>query len=302
MNSARCARLQRQTQSGNDFSRAGAPRAPRLRSHCATGFGGIAAPRPARALRLLIERSEHEPTADWGELGCLLRVILPEVAAGLDTPAQAQRWWWLIELAPAPARLAALLWPMRRYLAGPGAAVELTPGALSELLDERLKLPARQRQHLCALLLPPRPAGSAPAGLPALPGSAKTETPEEPDPLRSDAAVRRLLAQQPLELLEQKLQLQGLEALLRGEVERGDTFLRLRDRLRAEHARNPPLSIAALAVSGKDLLAELGLKPGPQLGALLGRLLEAVLTEPQRNDRATLLELARQLSPEPPPG
>lgn len=259
----------------------------------------IAAPRPARALRLLIERSDHEPAADWGELGCLLQVILPEVAAGLDTPARAQLWWWLTELAPAPARLGALLWPMRRYLAGAGEVVQLTPGALSELLDERLKLPARQRQHLCALLLSPhpdrpaRPAGES-ASAAAPPQDKKDGKRDDQDPLRSDAAVRRLLAQQPVELLDQQLHLHGLEALLSGEVGRGDTCFRLRDRVRAEHALNPPLSIGALAVSGKDLIAELGVRPGPQLGVLLGRLLEAVLEVPQRNDRATLLDFARR--------
>lgn len=251
----------------------------------------LAAPRPARALRLLCERSDHEPAADWGEHGSLLKVILPEVAAMLDMPSQAMQWWWLVELAPPSARLAALLWPLRRYLSGPGALVAKTPGALTELLDERLKLPGRQRQNLCALLLPD-PADAAPrAG--AVPRHS-AETDAAADPLFSNVAVRRLLAQTPFELLEQKLQLQGLAALLAGELDRGDIHFRLRDRLHTEHAREPPLSTAELAVTGKDLIVELGLRPGPQIGILLGRLLDSVLEDPERNERATLLQLARQ--------
>jgi tRNA nucleotidyltransferase (CCA-adding enzyme) len=248
----------------------------------------LAAPHPARGLRLLIERSEEEPQGDWGELGCLLQVILPEVAVMLARPEQAQLWWWLVELAPPPARLAALLWPLRDWLTGAGAQVAKVPAALPELLDERLKLPTRQRQHLCALLLPlratPLPAGLSADG--ALPPAAE-------DPLRSAVAVRRLLARHPFELLDELLTLLGLESLLSGRPGRGDAALRLRDRLHAERARHPPLSLGELAISGKELLAELGLAPGRQVGVILAALLEAVLEDPGRNQRPTLLALAR---------
>lgn len=52
-----------------------------------------------------------------------------------------------------------------------------------------------------------------------------------------------------------------------------------------------PLSLGDLAVSGDDLKAA-GLPAGPELGATLRRLLDAVLEDPGQNTRERLLELA----------
>lgn len=49
-----------------------------------------------------------------------------------------------------------------------------------------------------------------------------------------------------------------------------------------------------LAIDGHDLQRELGMEPGPEVGALLDRLTELVLDEPALNERSTLLDLARQ--------
>jgi tRNA nucleotidyltransferase/poly(A) polymerase len=54
------------------------------------------------------------------------------------------------------------------------------------------------------------------------------------------------------------------------------------------------LSVRELAVDGHDLMRELHLAPGPEVGRILERLLEAVLDDPSRNDRPTLLRLARE--------
>jgi tRNA nucleotidyltransferase (CCA-adding enzyme) len=56
--------------------------------------------------------------------------------------------------------------------------------------------------------------------------------------------------------------------------------------------RREATSRAELAVTGDDLLAD-GFAAGPELGKLLGRLLDAVLENPTLNSRDTLLELAR---------
>ena len=48
-----------------------------------------------------------------------------------------------------------------------------------------------------------------------------------------------------------------------------------------------------LAVDGRDLMAELGVAPGPGLGRILDELLERVMADPELNDRPTLLLLAQ---------
>lgn len=52
-----------------------------------------------------------------------------------------------------------------------------------------------------------------------------------------------------------------------------------------------PTSVAGLKVGGRDLIAR-GWSPGPAVGSVLRRLLEAVWEDPRRNDPAALLKLA----------
>ena len=51
-------------------------------------------------------------------------------------------------------------------------------------------------------------------------------------------------------------------------------------------------SLKDLAVNGKDLVA-LGINPGPGLGKVLGKLLDLVIEDPSRNEKETLLKLAK---------
>ena len=52
------------------------------------------------------------------------------------------------------------------------------------------------------------------------------------------------------------------------------------------------LTVKDLAVTGKDLIAQ-GMKPGREIGEMLTYLLECVLEEPEKNERDTLLALAK---------
>ena len=56
----------------------------------------------------------------------------------------------------------------------------------------------------------------------------------------------------------------------------------------AIRAANPPLALRDLAVKGEDLIAA-GVRPGPDVGEALARLLEEVLEDPARNTKEYLL-------------
>lgn len=57
-----------------------------------------------------------------------------------------------------------------------------------------------------------------------------------------------------------------------------------------------PMSTRELAVAGRDLVA-LGWQPGPDIGKVLSRLLEAVWEDPASNERSRLLEMAGRMDP-----
>ena len=69
----------------------------------------------------------------------------------------------------------------------------------------------------------------------------------------------------------------------------------LRTRVAAELEAGPILDRSSLAIDGDDLMAGLGLVPGPGLGRVLDGLLERVIDDPRLNEAPTLLLLARQL-------
>jgi tRNA nucleotidyltransferase (CCA-adding enzyme) len=107
------------------------------------------------------------------------------------------------------------------------------------------------------------------------------------------AAARRLLArfgdEVALDLAAHKVA--DLEGKRVPTAER-DANLRLRELL--EQERTQPHRIADLAVDGRDLI-ELGFREGPEVGAALAGLLDAVLDDPTLNTRDGLLEEARRL-------
>jgi tRNA nucleotidyltransferase (CCA-adding enzyme) len=59
--------------------------------------------------------------------------------------------------------------------------------------------------------------------------------------------------------------------------------------------RGDPIAAGELAVGGAELMAELGLPPGKQIGQLLAALLDAALADPGVNTREALVARARQL-------
>ncbi|MEX1277785.1 MAG: polynucleotide adenylyltransferase, partial [Chloroflexota bacterium] len=111
----------------------------------------------------------------------------------------------------------------------------------------------------------------------------------------SDAAVRRFLrrigAGQPLDDL---LALRRADTAASAGPGAGDAGADELERRLAALRGAAVLSVQELAVGGDDLIGELGLAPGPEIGRLLDGLLQAVLDDPARNNRDTLLRLARE--------
>jgi poly(A) polymerase/tRNA nucleotidyltransferase (CCA-adding enzyme) len=64
----------------------------------------------------------------------------------------------------------------------------------------------------------------------------------------------------------------------------------------AEKVSRDPLSTKMLRINGHDLQKELGLPPGPLIGAILDVLLAEVIEDPEKNTRETLLKRANMLA------
>jgi len=112
----------------------------------------------------------------------------------------------------------------------------------------------------------------------------------------TDAAVRRFVRRVGADLLPDLFALRAADDAASGTTDpaRGG-WGELRKRAEAAIA-NDPLEASHLAVSGDDLVTELGIPPGPAIGALLAGLLEAVLEDPTLNTRDHLLALARSVA------
>jgi tRNA nucleotidyltransferase/poly(A) polymerase len=111
----------------------------------------------------------------------------------------------------------------------------------------------------------------------------------------TDAAVRRFIRRVGAGALPDLFALRRADNDASGAVEPpagGSPELQARI---ARELNDAPLEQRQLAVDGTDLMAELGLPPGPAVGRLLAGLFEAVIDEPARNRRDELLALARSL-------
>jgi hypothetical protein len=110
----------------------------------------------------------------------------------------------------------------------------------------------------------------------------------------SDAAVRRFVRRVGRDLLDDLFALRAADDVASGVQDPEIGGWSELQRRAAEAVARDPLEASQLAVTGDDLVAGLGIEPGPLIGQLLGELLEAVLDDPALNSRDRLLGLARQ--------
>ncbi len=58
-------------------------------------------------------------------------------------------------------------------------------------------------------------------------------------------------------------------------------------------SQSPPLTVSDLAVTGDDVMALLGIRPGPEVGEILDGLVALVIEKPEFNQKDTLLEFLK---------
>ena len=121
------------------------------------------------------------------------------------------------------------------------------------------------------------------------------------EPTWGDPAIRRFLAKIGPDAIDQLFALREADNEGSGVPREVDDLSGFRGRIAAELAAGPILDRSALAIDGSDLIAELGLREGPDLGRVLSGLFDRVVENPRLNDRAQLLELARALAGSPGP-
>lgn len=238
----------------------------------------LASRKPSYGLRLL-------------ESSGLLATILPELAEGVGVDQRGNHRFDVFEHSiracdAAPAddlrlRLAALLHDIGK----PRALDEAPDGSrrfhghdavsadMTESLLRRLKYPNRTISEVTHLVR----------------HHMFSYTPEW-----SDAAVRRFVARVGRDAVDDLIALRAADAAaVTGEHVDTRLLGRFAARVRSQIDEGQAITLRDLAIGGHDLMAA-GIPKGPLLGVVLEALLEAVLDDPELNDRERLIEMARR--------
>jgi hypothetical protein len=111
----------------------------------------------------------------------------------------------------------------------------------------------------------------------------------------SDAAVRRFIRRVGVDAVDDLFSLREADNVGSGLPPEAGRLGELRQRVTAQLAARPALDLADLAIDGDDLRSALGLEQGPEIGRVLHRLLDHVLSDPTVNERDRLLAMARRI-------
>jgi putative nucleotidyltransferase with HDIG domain len=115
------------------------------------------------------------------------------------------------------------------------------------------------------------------------------------DPTWGDAGIRRFIRRIGRQDLDALFALREADNLGSGLKTEAHGLAELRARVASQLEGPVVLERGDLVVDGDDLMAELGIAPGPGLGRLLDELLERAIADPSINERARLLDVARSL-------
>lgn len=112
-------------------------------------------------------------------------------------------------------------------------------------------------------------------------------------PENTDASIRRFMRKIGIENINDILDLREADRLGSGARETSWRLEEMKQRMLEQ--LNQPFAITDLAINGHDLMTQLELSPGPQLGKILNTLFEEVLDSPELNTKEILLEKAKML-------
>lgn len=116
----------------------------------------------------------------------------------------------------------------------------------------------------------------------------------------TDSAVRRFIRNVGLDEIPLLFELRRADNI--GSGSRGGRMVALDQlwlRVQEEIARANAFSPRDLSVNGSDLMQELGIPQGPEIGRIIGELFERVTDDPELNTRESLLRLAREIHQTP---
>jgi poly(A) polymerase/tRNA nucleotidyltransferase (CCA-adding enzyme) len=112
----------------------------------------------------------------------------------------------------------------------------------------------------------------------------------------SDRAIRRFIKRVGPEHIDDLIDLRKADNVAHGwGTDHGDRIEAFRKRVHSLMRRSPALTISDLELNGHDVMTITGLPSSPRVGQILNKLLEAVIENPEHNQREKLKEIVQEM-------
>jgi tRNA nucleotidyltransferase (CCA-adding enzyme) len=113
----------------------------------------------------------------------------------------------------------------------------------------------------------------------------------------TERALRRLIKRVGTDNIHDLIELRRADDLAHGWGRGCEADLdAFRARIDSLLSQSPLLTVADLAVNGDDVMTLLGMRPGPEVGEILERLVTLVIEKPEFNQKDTLLEFLKGMA------